>query len=206
MSHLTYCISSWGGVSTHKLQRLFKIQKRCVRILFGNESCIDSSKLYETSSQSQTSDEHIILSKEYCLEHTKPLFNENKLLTVFNLHTLHTFMEVFKVMKYHSPISIYELLTLGHRAQKVTLILPKVNLDISKHNFVFKSAAIWNSLNATLFNRCIPQSDGIVIPGSTENSDMAASISVIKNKLKCHLLEKQKLGDKINWDITNQCT
>ena len=34
-SHLSYCISSWGGVSPYRLSKLFSIQKRCVRLLFG---------------------------------------------------------------------------------------------------------------------------------------------------------------------------
>ena len=36
-SHLCYGITSWGGVPESKLWPLFKIQKRCIRILFGNK-------------------------------------------------------------------------------------------------------------------------------------------------------------------------
>ena len=35
-SHLTYCISVWGGQSFSTLSKLFIIQKRCVRMLFSN--------------------------------------------------------------------------------------------------------------------------------------------------------------------------
>ena len=35
-SHLTYCISVWGGQSFSTLNKLFTIQKRCVRMLFSN--------------------------------------------------------------------------------------------------------------------------------------------------------------------------
>ena len=31
-SHMSYCISSLGGVSDYKLQSIFAIQKRCVRL------------------------------------------------------------------------------------------------------------------------------------------------------------------------------
>ena len=31
-SHMSYCISSWGGVSDYKLQSIFAIQKRFVRL------------------------------------------------------------------------------------------------------------------------------------------------------------------------------
>ena len=36
LSHITYCITCWGGVSNYKLQKLFSLQKRCIRILFGS--------------------------------------------------------------------------------------------------------------------------------------------------------------------------
>ena len=34
-SHISYCISSRGGVSEYKLKTLYSVQKRCVRLLFG---------------------------------------------------------------------------------------------------------------------------------------------------------------------------
>ena len=36
-SHLAYGITAWGGVSDKKLQSLFKVQKRCLRIIFGDK-------------------------------------------------------------------------------------------------------------------------------------------------------------------------
>lgn len=205
MSHLTYCISSWGGVSNQKLHKLFIIQKRCIRMLFGKEFTFDHCEYYETCARTRPYDEHIAI-KNYDLEHTKPLFNENNILTVYNLYGIHTFMEIFKILKYHSPISIYELLLLGFRdCQKTTLLLPKINLQISMNNFIFKSATLWNRFYPNLFNRCLPLNNGIIIPGSSINSDMAASISVIKNRLKSYLLAKQKLGFNDTWNATNQC-
>jgi hypothetical protein len=32
---LSYCISCWGRIPDYKLQKIFAIQKRCVRLLFG---------------------------------------------------------------------------------------------------------------------------------------------------------------------------
>ena len=34
VSHLTYCISSWGGIPKYRLNKIFSIQKRCMRLLF----------------------------------------------------------------------------------------------------------------------------------------------------------------------------
>ena len=44
-SHLTYGITVWGGASNNKLEPLFKAQKMCVRIMFGNkEKYLDKFK------------------------------------------------------------------------------------------------------------------------------------------------------------------
>ena len=40
-SHISYCISCWGGISQNRFKSLFSIQKRCVRLLFGKELNFD---------------------------------------------------------------------------------------------------------------------------------------------------------------------
>ena len=47
-SHLSYCINSWGSVSDYKLQSIFAIQKRCVRLIFGEKYSYDHAGYYET--------------------------------------------------------------------------------------------------------------------------------------------------------------
>ena len=47
-SHMNYCISSWGGVSESKLQTIFAVQKRCIRLLFGKKFSFDHAGYYET--------------------------------------------------------------------------------------------------------------------------------------------------------------
>ena len=36
-SHLTYCISVWGGSAMNRIARLWISQKHCVRVLFGDK-------------------------------------------------------------------------------------------------------------------------------------------------------------------------
>ena len=57
-SHISYCISSWGGVSEYKLKTLFSVQKRCVRLLFGKEITFDNAEYYETCERVKTYKEH----------------------------------------------------------------------------------------------------------------------------------------------------
>ena len=75
------------------------------------------------------------------------------------------------------------------------LELPKVSLDLSKNNFIFKSATLWNSLIGTLLSKCSPNELGIMVPGSTPNSDLWATISHVKEMLKDKLLSTQGMVD-----------
>ena len=43
-SHLSYCISSWGSIAESKLNCLFRLQKRCIRLLFGTEHFYDHAE------------------------------------------------------------------------------------------------------------------------------------------------------------------
>ena len=72
VSHLTYGGGGgvyWGGVYYFKLQKLFNIQKRCIRILFGESYLFDHPEYYATCCRTKTYLEHVA-SKNYALEHT----------------------------------------------------------------------------------------------------------------------------------------
>ena len=102
-SHLTYCISCWGGISSYKVQKLFAIQKRCIRLLFGKELSFDHSEYYETCARVRSYGEHMA-EKNFCLEHTKPLFNQHNLLTLHNLYVLHTVLYLFKIINENNEL------------------------------------------------------------------------------------------------------
>ena len=55
-------------------------------------------------------------------------------------------MEVFKIIKIQSPISLFQLLNLSKRNHKYTLNQPKVKLDKTMQNFLYSTSAIWNNL------------------------------------------------------------
>ena len=191
-SHLSYCISSWGGVNKNKLKKLFSVQKRCIRLLFGKDFTFDHVEFYETCARAKTYEQHIA-PKTFQLEHTKPLFNEVNLLTLHHLYIYHTFIETFKVLKYRTPISVAKLFTDSPRTTNMLLTVDKVKLEIEKSNFLFQASCTWNELIPKLMNKCNLNSEGIIIPGSSENSDLTTPISVIKNKLRDVLLDTQKL-------------
>ena len=197
-SHLSYCISSWGAIPRNKLQGIFSIQKRCMRLLFGTEYSFDHSGYYETCARTRTYEDHIC-KKNFCLEHTKPLFNKTSILNVFNLYTYHTILDVYRILKIHKPISLFSLFKLSKRDNSFRVHLPPVKLDISKQNFLFNSCVEWNSLIDKVLEKAPLDKNGVVIRGSVNNSDFCATIPFVKRKLKSILLERQALGNKMTW-------
>ena len=56
-----------------------------------------------------------------------------------------------------------------------------------------------------IMNKCNPNSEGIMIPGSAQGSDLSTHICGIKRKLKDVLLEVQKIdsAQKLGWKESN---
>ena len=133
--------------------------------------------------------------KNFQLEHTKPLFKENKLLTLHHLYIYHTFCDILKLLKYRISMPLFQLFNCSSSKTNLQLIVPKIKLDIAKHNFVFQATCIWNSLNKKVFNQCVLlNKDGVAIPGSTFGSDITTPVAFVKNKLRDVLFETQNLN------------
>ena len=84
------------------------------------------------------------------------------------------------------------------RSEKLILEVPLVRLDVTKQNFAFKSTQVWNDLSAKILEKCNALDNGLIIPGSAENSDLAASTSFVKSRLR-DLLR----GDPLLWHLAN---
>ena len=137
LSHLTYGITYWGGTYKSKLQRIFNLQKRCVRILFGEIYSFDHPELYSTCARAKTFTEHMA-QKDYALEHTKPIFNKYNLLNLHNLYVIRSLVELFKILKFHSPIPNLEYFKVSTRSSNHRLQIPKFNLGISEFFCCYK--------------------------------------------------------------------
>ena len=81
--------------------------------------------------------------------------------------------------------------------------VPPLLLNISQYNYVFRSSTLWNSLISEILEKCTPEENGIVIKGSTKNSDLSAPIPFVKNKTKQLLLACQKSGNLDKWEPGN---
>ena len=50
-----------------------------------------------------------IIHKDYSKEHTKPIFKDNDILTIYNLFPYHSLLELYKILKFRIPYCMYEL-------------------------------------------------------------------------------------------------
>ena len=84
---------------------------------------------------------------------------------------------------YHFPHFIFFI-------REMVRNLGKISID----NLLYLNRSlIWNGIIGTVLNTCNPYPNCIMVPGSSVDSDLSASISVIENKLKRHLIQIQAL-------------
>ena len=178
-SHLAYCISVWGGSPSSKTSCLWMSQKQCVRFLFGNKEAFVNK--FRTCARSRPIKNQLLGEDFYSREHTKPLFTEHEILSFMNLYTYHTYMEIFKILKFRDPLVIYEQFKVSNR---------KSNLLIStfpaKH-FVSRSTSIWNTITPKLkfIDHC------------------STKTAFVKHSLKNLLLSLQSSVSPISWNSDN---
>ena len=201
-SYLVFGISAWGGACSSKLVKVFALQKRCIRLLFGINFTFDHSEFYETCARVRPFQCLDKTEENFELENTKPIFNENLILTVHNLYTLSILTETFKIKKLHTPSLLNELLPLSTSSRRNLLLKVQINtnLSVTQHNFIYKAAQVWNKIIPKILNS--PELDigsGVVIPGSSVNSDLTTPIPFIKNRVKKLLYEIQRQGDTVQW-------
>ena len=205
-SYIAYGISVWGNVSKAKLSPVVKAQKKVIRVVFGDrEKFLEN---FKTCARARCNTNQILGTDFFEKEHTKPLFNKNKILALQNLHFYHTCCELFKILKFKSPCAIFNKLKISDYTSKELLILtPRPN-----NTNLYKSSVMWNKCTKVIFNKP-PLSEvchshmknpvKIIIPGSSTNSDLCCSISTFKNRMKEILLEIQKQGDTFEWQTPN---
>ena len=125
----------------------------------------------------------------YCKEHTKPLFQELKLMSIHNVYIYRSFMELFKILKFRLPYSLYTSFNLSishNRSTRYSGTYINVSSTKPSINFTFKAAIQWNSLRIKL---------GIL--------DFDAKINSVKNNLKSMILSNQCSGIPAEWNDQN---
>ena len=203
-SHLSYGISAWGSSSKAKINKIFSIQKRCIRLLFGKELNFDHGEFYKTCARVRSIDEHIT-PRNFELEHTKPLFNKYKLLAVHNLHKMFILNEVYKIQKFRSPISLFNFLHKTSESARLgrqnNLIVPNYCLNVSRNQFLYSSITAWNQINNYYFSHQYMQHS--VTTDNTFLCDLSFSHSIAKGNFKKFLLNLQNSGHSSTWEKQN---
>ena len=121
--YITYCIPLWGqNISSSALNRLFVLQKKCIRIVCDSSEKVNGS-----------------------FQHTKPMFFKLKLLTVFNLYNYFCGCFAMSILKNESPGQIFKLFNVSERSGR--LLLPKfVSSKIMYNNFIYNASKLINFL------------------------------------------------------------
>ena len=174
-SHLSYCISAWGGASQQCLTSAFIAQKQCLRVLFGDrEAYFDK---FKTTARARPVDKQALDSTFYVKEHTKPLFRKHRILALENLYTYHCYLETYKVMKFRAPMVMFSGYNTSNR--KPTLMIQPIG-NVDNHNT--RSTKLWNTITPKL-----------------KVSDFTMSIECLRQKLKESLLVIQHKNSDLNW-------
>ena len=180
-SHMAYCISVWGKAPVKSTDTIFRLQKKCLRILFGDhESFLDK---FSTAARTRPFGKQKLGSDFYSREHTKPLMTKYQILTFHNLYKYFAINEIMKILKLKSPYSIHNKVTLSRRNNANFIILPRNKTN----QFLFKASIFWN---ITIKKLLVPNINELSIP-------------VFKGKLKSYILKIQNSGDPDIWNPSN---
>ena len=154
---------------------LFTAQKHCLRVLFGDREAYLNK--FKTCVRSRPYGEQNLDNKFFIKEHTKPLFREHGILALQNLYTYHVYLELYKIMKFRAPISLFDEYECS--ARKPTLIICQVD---PPDNYNLRSTKIWN-----------------VITPKLKFTDMTMSVSCLRSRLKVSLLNNQHNHTNLVW-------
>ena len=107
-------------------------------------------------------------------------FHSNNLLTIHNIYKYHCIVELFKVIKLRTPMSIYELMKRSERQGNYFISLPPSSL------FDYQASNFWSKCRK-----------------SNSKIDFTTSIKIVKTKLKICLLETHNRHDMFVWHEFN---
>ena len=124
-SHNNYCILVWGCAEQVHIEKLFKLQKKAIRII----------------------------TNSYYLEHTAPLFKSLRLLNVYKVYELNCISFIFKCLncnylpdlktRIHRNSDYHEYNTRNRNMFRNSEV---IRLRICQRSFLNVGIAAWNSL------------------------------------------------------------
>ena len=122
--YLNYCIVAWANCRNKDMERLFKLQKKAIRI-------ITHSDYYA---------------------HCNPLFYEHGILNVYDMANLYIAVFMFLCFNGHLPTFLTTCFKLNsdvhscNTRNALNYHLPKIRTTSMKNSLFFKGPVIWNSI------------------------------------------------------------
>ena len=127
------------GAKKKLIDQVFVTQKFAIRYLFGNyEKFLDK---FSTSVRTHPYGEQQLGTIFYRKEHTKPLFNAHKILTVYNLYIYMTVNEIGKLLTLRSPTILLEQIKLSSRNKENRIIIES---SCQKDSYYHNASSLWN--------------------------------------------------------------
>ena len=168
-SQLSYAIPVWGGFDGHdSLQEIFLLQKRALRNLFS----IKKTSLHVRG-------------------HTKKVFSQYNILTVYNIYSYMTILHLAKLIASKTPLYLYDLMRLGYSSETRNnrVYEPHLSLKHYMNNFCYQGPKLWNVISSSS-TYC-------------ESITAAPTISCLKSRLKKFFINMQSYGDENQWHPSN---
>ena len=210
LKSLTYCVckSEESGEMIECSQCRDWFHDECVKLSASDLKQILFFYCHDCSSKDSTLK---TIYKDYTKEHTKPLFKKHNILSIFNLYPYFCLNETYKILKFRTPYSLYELLDLPSDRTGRNLLLKTraIGSRQEEKSFFSQSIRFWNKhhkkiiepSNVKLHKECSKKLNLV----GTEFSffDLSTKVSTFKARLKTLLLQTQSSGDDINWTKNN---
>jgi len=176
-SHMNYCLTVYGAASKNSTDKLFRVQKHCLRILFGNrEEYLDK---FNTCARTREFEAQRLGPEFFCKENSKPIFQKLKILAFSNIYNYQACLEVLKILKFRQPAALHKTYQLSQRNNSTLLILPT-----KTNSFAYISSRMWN----------------IVMKYLAKDSDLVEiGVGSFKYRLKNCLLDVQGKFDNVEW-------
>ena len=150
--YLNYCNIIWGAADKTILEPLFILQKKAIRIV----------------------------NRVHYLEHTKPLFESMKTLTIYQLYELTSTMFIYKCLNSNKYLSFKNRMSRNSQYHNYNtrnnsqFRLPASRLKCIRQSFFYKGTELWNRLNTNLT---------IYKPNIQFKSNLSSFKKIIKAKL-----------------------
>ena len=167
-AQMSYAIPVWGAhTNIDRLKPLFLLQKKALRNLF-----------------------RIRRVSKYVKGHTKMVFIENEILSVYNIYNYMTVLEIHKLMMFQEPQYLCEILNLEddnllRRNNRISI--PFLKNTHYQNNFCYQAPDLWNLLGANA--------------SVCDNVTNSPSLNSMKARLKRFLLKMQTHGQSVESDI-----